>query len=328
MTLPTLSVALCSHNGARYLAEQVRSICAQTDCLPVQIVLSDDASSDNSVAVVRETLAACGMAERMALTVFENRPALGVVRNFEQAMRACEGELIALCDQDDVWHPGRLARMAAEFAAKPELLLLHSDARLVDGQLRPLGQSLFEGLEARRDEIEGIQRGDALAVLMHRNLVTGATTVFRRKLLEVALPFPLEWVHDEWLAALAAATGRMDVIDAPLIDYRQHGANQIGARRMTVAQKVRKALAPRGDKHAKRVVRMRLLQQRLDALGNSVPDAARALVAAKLAHLQFRAGLPRSRLLRAGPVLLHAAQGTYARFDRGWHAIVQDLFEA
>ncbi|RYF84123.1 MAG: glycosyltransferase [Comamonadaceae bacterium] len=327
---PTVSVALCTHNGARYLAEQVRSICAQHDCLPLEIVLSDDASSDASVAVVRDTLAACGLAHRIALTVFQNRPALGVVRNFQQAVSACRGELIALCDQDDVWHAGRLARMAAEFAARPDLLLLHSDARLVDGQLQPLNQTLFQGLEARPDEIAGIHRGQALAVLMHRNLVTGATTVFSRRLLDVALPFPTEWVHDEWLAALAAATGAMDVIDAPLIDYRQHGANQIGAGRMTLAQKVRKALAPRGDKHAKRVHRMRLLQQRLGglgALGVAVPAAAHGLVAAKLFHLQFRAALPAARPLRWWPVLRHAAQGHYMRYDRGWQAVVQDLLE-
>lgn len=328
-SLPTtVSVALCTHNGARYLAEQVRSICAQHDCLPLEIVLSDDASTDAGVAVVRDTLAACGMAGRIALTVFENRPPLGVVRNFQQAVSACRGELIALCDQDDVWHAGRLARMVEEFAARPDLLLLHSDAQLVDGRLQPLGQTLFQGLEARPDEIAGIRRGDALAVLMHRNLVTGATTVFRRRLLEVALPFPPEWVHDEWLAALAAATGRMDVIDAPLIDYRQHGANQIGARRMTLGEKVRKALAPRGDKHAKRVHRMRLLQDRLSSLGPAVPPSAHALVSQKLRHLQFRAGLPGARPLRWAPVLRHALQGDYARYDRGWQAVVQDLLEA
>ena len=325
---PTVSVALCTHNGARYVAEQVRSICAQHECLPLEIVLSDDASGDATVAVVRDTLAACGMAQHIALTVFENRPALGVVRNFQQAVSACRGELIALCDQDDVWHAGRLARMAAAFAARPDLLLLHSDAQLVDGQLQPLGQTLFQGLEARPDEIAGIQRGEALAVLMHRNLVTGATTVFRRRLLDLALPFPTEWVHDEWLAALAAAMGAMDVIDDPLIDYRQHGANQIGARRMTLGEKVRKALAPRGDKHAKRVLRMRLLQQRLNDLGVAVPADAQALVAGKLAHLQFRAALPAPRPLRWVPVLCHAAQGHYARYDRGWQAVLQDLLES
>ena len=325
--LPTVSVALCTHNGARYLADQVRSICAQHDCLPIEIVLSDDASSDASVAVVRKTLATCGMAERIALTVFQNRPALGVARNFQQAVSACRGELVALCDQDDVWHAGRLARMAAEFAARTDLLLLHSDANLVDADLRPLGQTLFQGLEARPDEIAGIHNGQALAVLMHRNLVTGATTVFSRRLLQVALPFPTEWVHDEWLAALAAATGVMDVIDAPLIDYRQHGANQIGARRMTLAEKVRKAVAPRGDKHAKRVHRMVLLLERLESLGAAVPPAARELVVAKLAHLRFRAALPAARPLRWWPVLRHAARGHYARYDRGWQAVVQDLLE-
>lgn len=323
---PSVSVALCTHNGARYLGEQLRSICTQS-VLPDEIVLSDDASTDGSVAVVREALAASGVAERIALTVFENRPPLGVVRNFEQAMRACRGELIALCDQDDAWHPGRLARMVAPFAERPDLLLLHSDARLVDAQLQPLGQTLFQGLEATRAEIAGIQRGEALQVLMHRNLVTGATTVFRRRLLDVALPFPREWVHDEWLAVLAASIGRMDVIDEALVDYRQHGANQIGARRLTLREKIAKALAPRGDKHRQRVQRTLLLQQRLQALGATASDAAHRAVAAKLAHQRFRAELPDARPLRWPRVLRQAAQGHYARYDRGWQAVLQDLLE-
>lgn len=321
-----ISVALCTRNGAAYLPAQVRSICMQ-DRLPIEIVLSDDGSRDDSVEVVRATMAECGVAGRIGLTVFRNDPALGVTRNFQQAVAACSGALIALCDQDDVWRADRLSIMAAVFDRRPGLLLLHTDARLVDGDLKPLGQTLFQGLEVRADELAGIHAGRAFGVLMHRNLVTGATTVFRRRLLDVTLPFPLEWVHDEWLAALAAATGEMDVLEDCLVDYRQHASNQIGVRRLGLKAKVAKAFAPRGDKHAQRVVRAQVLLDRLQSLGGQVPAQVLAAAREKVAHQSFRARLPANRLLRPLPIAVEALRGRYSRFDRGWQAIVQDLFE-
>jgi len=321
-----VSVALCTRNGARYLPAQVHSICTQVP-LPREIVLSDDGSSDDSVAVVRQAMAACGVASSVALTVFENRPALGVTRNFEQAIRACRHELIALSDQDDVWHPGRLARMAACFEARPELLLLHTDARLVDGELRPLGDTLFHALEVQAGELEAIAQGRAFEVFLRRNLVTGATTMFRRSLLAAALPFSGEWVHDEWLAALAAATGRVDVLPEALIDYRQHGSNQIGARRPTLSDKLAKAMAARGSKHMQRWRRAQALLDRLLALQGLVPEPVVNAQRGKVAHQRFRAELPAARLARLLPVLREAASGRYERFGRGKQAIAQDLLE-
>jgi glycosyltransferase involved in cell wall biosynthesis len=321
-----VSVALCTRNGARYLPEQLRSICAQ-EPLPQEIVVSDDGSTDDTLAVVRETLAQCGVADRIALRVFSNSPPLGVTRNFEQAVRACSHDLIALCDQDDVWHPGRLARMVAQFEARPDLLLLHTDARLVDGDLKPLGSTLFHALEVQPAELEAIARGEAFGVLLRRNLVTGATTMFRRTLLDAALPFSPEWVHDEWLAAVAAATGRMDVLPEPTIDYRQHGNNQIGARRLTLSEKVAKAFVERGDKHVARLRRAEALLQRLQQLGDRVRPGCLDAQRAKVAHQRFRAGLPAARPLRLLPILLEAVRGRYARFGRGKQAIVQDVFE-
>ncbi|WP_454904868.1 glycosyltransferase family 2 protein [Variovorax gossypii] len=325
MTLD-ISVALCTRNGARYLPEQIHSICTQVP-LPREIIVSDDGSTDDTLAVVRDTIARCGVADQIALRVFSNTPPLGVTRNFEQAVRACSHELIVLCDQDDVWHPGRLARMAAQFEARPDLLLLHTDARLVDAELKPLGSTLFHALEVQPPELEAIAHGDAFSVLLRRNLVTGATTMFRETLLDAALPFAPEWVHDEWLAAIAAATGRMDVLPEPTIDYRQHASNQIGARRLTLSEKIAKAFAERGDKHVARLHRADALLQRLLRLGDRVPAARLNAQRAKVAHQRFRAELPRARPLRVVPILVEAARGRYARFGRGGHAIAQDLLE-
>lgn len=325
-----ISVALCTHNGARYLGEQVRSICAQS-LPPGEIVLSDDASTDGSVSLVRDTLQQC-LLERPGLSielrVMENRPALRVTKNFEQAVRACRGELIALSDQDDVWAPDRLARMSAEFERQPQLLLLHSDARLVGPQLEDLGQTLFYALEVTPSELRRIHDGSAFDVYLRRNLVTGAATMFRRSLVEPAVPFPEGWVHDEWLGIIAAAIGKVDVLEAPLIDYRQHGGNQIGAQRDSFAGKVRKALATRGDTHVQRARRAEQLLARLEALGGAVKDATREKVHGKLAHQRFRAELPPSRLARVLPVLREAATGRYELYGRGFRGIVRDLLES
>jgi len=207
------------------------------------------------------------------------------------------------------------------------LLLLHTDARLVDGELRPLGSTLFHALEVQPAELSAIANGHAFGVLLRRNLVTGATTMFRKTLLDAALPFAPEWVHDEWLAAIAAATGRMDVLPEPTIDYRQHASNQIGARRLTLSEKIAKAFAERGDKHVARLHRADALLKRLLELGDRVPAACLDEQRAKVAHQRFRAELPKARVLRVLPILVEAARGRYARFGRGGHAIAQDLLE-
>lgn len=326
-----VSVALCTYNGAPFLREQVRSICLQTRP-PVEIVLSDDASRDGSVAVVRAAVAECA-AERpaqppIALRVFENAQPLRVVKNFEQAISACTSELVALSDQDDVWMADRLERMVPRFEADESLVLLHTDARLVDAERRDIGHTLFHALEVTPSELERVHAGQAFDVLLRRNLVTGATTVFRRSLLADALPLPVEWVHDEWLAIVASTTSRVDLLEEPLIEYRQHASNQIGARRDTFAEKVRKALASRGTTHVERAVKAELLLARLVQLGDRVPPDILAKVRSKIAHQRFRAALPASRPARLMPVFREALTGRYDKFGRGFRGVVRDLFES
>lgn len=325
MTLD-VSIALCTRNGARYLAEQIRSICSQMP-LPREIVLSDDASTDDTLVVARNTLVQCGVADRVTLRVLRNVSPLGVTRNFEQAVRICSHDLIALCDQDDVWHPDRLARMVSQFESRPDLLLLHTDARLVDGDLKPLGSTLFHALEVRKAELAAITQGEAFGVLLRRNLVTGATTMFRKTLLDAALPFASEWVHDEWLAVVAAAIGRIDVLSEPTIDYRQHGGNQIGARRLTFCEKVAKSFETRGNKHQLRWKRAEELLHRLERLRGQVQPSSLEALREKVAHQRFRAELPSSRWLRPVPMVAELLRGRYARYSRAGQAIVQDLLE-
>jgi glycosyltransferase involved in cell wall biosynthesis len=320
-----ISVVLCTHDGAAYVAEQVRSILREN---PYELVLGDDASRDDTVAIVERLVAehrAAGGGTR--LVVRRHDPALGVTGNFADGLAYAHGELIALSDQDDIWMPGKLAAIAAAFDADPGLLLVHTDARLVDAAGEPTGPTLLQALEATAGERAGLEHGDAFATLLRRNLVTGATVVLRRRLVDAAVPFPGSWVHDEWLAVIAAASGSLRLLPEPLIDYRQHGANQIGARRPTMADRWAKLREPREPRASRLVARTTDLVVALERLGDAVPPGRLAAARARLAHEERRRALPRIPAARLPRILRSAARGDYARYSRGSIDVLRDLVQ-
>lgn len=324
---PSVSVALCTYNGARYLEEQLVSILGQS-VVPFEIVLSDDGSTDDTVAVARRTVAdfdAQHPQSPVVLRVLENETALGIARNFEQAMLACTGELIALCDQDDVWHPDRLERLTEVFVERPELWLVHSDAALVAEDGHPLGISLFQALEVTEREKREIHSGQGFETLLRRNLVTGATTVVRGDLVRRSSPFPHSWIHDEWMAVVAAASASFDVLDRQLTDYRQHGGNQIGARKLNLRDKIRKLREPRLERNTHLVARAIALVAKLEELGDAVRPEVLEQARHKLAHEQLRFALPANRLMRIAPILREG--GRYAHYSRGRADMVRDILQ-
>ena len=315
------SVVVCTYRGARYLPDQLGSIfAARPGC--AELILVDDASGDDTLAVASRAIDDWG-----GRAIVEVNPVnLGSLRSFEKGLRLATGPLIFLADQDDVWRADKPARMLAAFAARPDLLLLHSDARIVDDAARPLGYTVLQAIEASLDERSTIHHGDAFDAFVRRNLATGATIAFRRELLDAALPIPDGWVHDEWLATIASAIGRVDFLDEPLIDYRQHASNQIGARKLSWRMRVEKAFGKSGDYYARQLVRAEALLERLVALGPRVPPDRLDKVRRKLLHLKARAALPRNRLARLWPIAGQWLSGGYRRYSTGMKSIVRDLF--
>ena len=306
---PLVSVALASYNGERYLEQQLRSILSQ-ERPPDELVVSDGGSTDGTVELARTVLGQAPAGIRTELIADDVR--LGVGPNFVRAIAATRGDLIALSDQDDVWHPDRLGRIVGEFT-DPEVLLASGNARLVDAEGGALPLDLFASLGIGAVELAELAGPDAFALLIRRNLVTGATVAFRRTLLEAAEPFPSDWVHDEWLAILAAATGRIVVDHDPLIDYRQHGANEIGVAIPTTRNRIGRMLEPRGDRYVRLERRARSLLQRLEAI--DAPDRWRELAGRKAAFESARAGYDRHRIRRLGPVLRELRDGSYAELS-------------
>ena len=329
LDITSISVALCTHNGARFIEEQFLSILNQS-LSPREIVLSDDASKDDTVARARsvfERYLAVHSDLPVALRVIENQLPLGVAANFEQAIRICSGDLIALCDQDDRWPTHRLSTAASHFAKQPGLLLLHGDARLIDDAGSALPLTLFESLEISDFTIKTIRAGNAFEELMRRNLVTGATTMISKRLADQSIPFPSSWVHDEWLAIMASVLGQVDVTRELLIDYRQHDANQIGVRKLSLIGKLQRFAEPGRERNLRLLERARSLAARIDSLGTIVPPQFQVAAHQKLRHEEMRSSLSQHRLLRIATVIRESLNGRYFRFGHGAADAVRDLIQ-
>ncbi len=320
----SVSVALCTRNGEAFVERQLESILLSTR-LPEQIVISDDASTDSTNTIVARVTARLRSVEVILL---HNEKPLGVTGNFTRAMGACTGDVIALSDQDDEWHPDRLARVVPLFDESPPLSLVFSNARLVDAAGVSLGYSLFDALGVRPGDLEELSDDRALSRLLRRNLVTGATTAIRRSLLDAALPIPYPWIHDEWLAAIAASMGAVSVVEENLVDYRQHEDNEIGARRLSLRHKLSKLVEPRADRNQLLALRFAALAERLGPLASTSPaDLHRART--KSAFESKRAALPSSRLRRIPQILEFARRGWYRDYSsRGNLDLARDLLQA
>ncbi len=313
-----ISVALCTYNGEHFLPQQLSSIQQQTR-LPDELVLSDDGSTDRTIEIVREFAASVSFPVRIT----QNTHTLGSTKNFEQAIRLCSGDLIALSDQDDIWYPMRLARSEQEFDTYPQAGLVFSDADLIDEHDQLLGQTLWQRLG-----FVGRRKSDLLAgryaVLAKHRFVTGATVMFRASLRDRCLPIEAGWVHDEWIAMIVAAFSDLRPIDQPLIRYRIHGSQQVGFQNKLEQRAQGKT---RAERHWGRVAEsVKELQQMCDVLSAMPLDEGRPVLLAYQQHLQFlsfRSGLPARRLMRVVPILTHFSQ--YELHASGLLSMLKDL---
>lgn len=318
--VPVVSVVICTYNGEKYVQQQLESILSQT-LTPTEIILSDDGSSDDTVARAQTVVE--GRSD-IRIVVTTRKAPLGPAANFSSALALATSPLIALADQDDVWHPNKLEVLVRAMESDRSVLLVHSDAALVDGFGTRTG-SLTHALAMTRSERALLSSGRALEALLRRNLVTGATTMIRSELLHSALPVPEGWVHDEWLALVAALHHGVRFVDDELIDYRQHGANHIGATRLDFSEASQRLRQRRRDFFARKALRNTALYELLALAPAWLHPSEKEALQAKLEHDVWRSRLPSDRIARVFPILSRWVSGYYRRYARGHLDVLRDL---
>ena len=203
-----IAIAMATYNGGKYLREQLDSFLAQTR-LPDELVITDDCSTDDTLAIVEAFAASSPFEVRWE----RNEENLGYTGNFNKALMKATGDLVFLSDQDDVWFPEKLERLERYALDDPEALVVMNDAALTDGELNDTGLTKLGQI--------------ASADMRDSSFVMGCCAAVRRELLDLCLPIPAGYKgHDGWIVKMAEGVGRKRLFRDVLQWYRRHEENE------------------------------------------------------------------------------------------------------
>jgi glycosyltransferase involved in cell wall biosynthesis len=320
-----VSVAMCTCQGSAFLEKQLRSIAEQTR-LPDELILCDDCSTDASVSIARS------FSERSPFPVrlIENHLRLGVTKNFEQAMSLCSGNIIVLADQDDLWLPPKIERLAAALTQQ-NAGAAFCDAIVTDAEGKPVGYTLWDAVWFTPSQRRRFRAGAQVEILLQHAVAAGTTLAFCGAMRDLIMPIPnLPHAHDIWISTLAAAVGRLALVDEPLMSYRLHGANHVGLKQWSLLEQIGKAKEQvqigafryAVDLYQAALDRLLQYETKYPVLDQHVIK----LFQQKIDHSKFRDSLPKSWPARWPGIGRELFNGGYSKYSYGWKSVLQDLF--
>ena len=229
-TTDKIAVLLATYNGEPYIGEQIDSLLRQS-YTEWELYIHDDGSKDRTPEIIHTY----EQTYPDLIHVLPRKPCGGAKENFFYLMSQVAAPYVMFCDQDDVWLPekieetiSRMEALEAQSGTKIPVLVF-SDLSVVDGKLNLIADrmSIYQKLYPGRVRPEN---------LMIQNVITGCTVMVNRALVEFALKVEdTDYVimHDWWCALVASVFGRIFYVDKPLILYRQHGTNSVGAKKIS-----------------------------------------------------------------------------------------------
>ena len=239
----TLSIALATYNGEKYLREQLDSILQQS-IQDFELIVCDDSSTDSTLKILNE------YAEKdVRIKIFANEKNLGFRKNFEKAISLCSGDYIALSDQDDVWTENHLQVLLENIGDND---LVGANAFLCDEKAKPIGVGL---LSCSKIEFLPNSKDDWFFFLLHSNIFQGAACMFRKTLVQKAFPIPENVkFHDYWLALIASVNGGVVYVNECILYYRQHRTNVTENEKWNFWAKIKNAIKKRNSHFIKEQV--------------------------------------------------------------------------
>jgi glycosyltransferase involved in cell wall biosynthesis len=328
-----VSIALCTYNGEKFLSEQLQSYLEQTR-QPDELVVCDDCSVDRTVKIVEDFR----LAAPFDIRIYLREENVGYVKNFEQALLKCTGDIIFPSDQDDVWNRDKIETILAAFTQQPETLMFVTNGELVDSCLKRLPGSLLQSLGVDRERIDSLEENALETLLFGTNFVSGNTVAVRSELARWLLQYPAPpgSAHDHWLAVIAFLESGLRILDFNSIKYRQHPGQVFGTglyprktppdpgrfiRLIQIANDQRRSymdllefLEATGDRSRRSENNKKLLSRKVVDLDD------------RMAHSSVRGNLERNRLRRALQIVKELRKGRYHQCSRGYKTAVFDLF--
>ena len=322
---------MCTYNGEKYLLDQLNSIQSQS-VLPDELVICDDRSTDRTIEIIQNFKNLCPF----QVSIYINKENLGSTKNFEKAIKLCVGDIIVLSDQDDVWHNNKLESICSKFYSSQNCSAVFTNADIVDENLSSLNALLWDTETFRKKDQNRFISGGAVDILLNHNIVTGATMAFKKEFVDFFVPIPENWVHDGWIALLIAIFGKIEVIDKPLIKYRQHSSQQLGAVETGIFKKTlnkismfledskqyatsAKATCLDDAERFKQVIKILSLSK------HPHDEAVLLKLESKVEHLVTRGSLPFNRIQRVKIILNELIKKRYKKYSLGISSAIKDL---
>ena len=223
MIRPLISVCIATYNGEKFIVEQLKTILSQLTDFD-EIIISDDHSSDCTLSLIRSF-------RDPRIKIYLNENDKGYTSNFENALKKATGEIIFIADQDDIWKKDKIEitfnkmKQAEERYGRDFPLLVHGDVEVIDENGNINADSMFE--------MSHINADSKLPQILIQNHVTGCTMMCNKKLIAGISEYASsEYIimHDYLAALYASVFGKIEVIKKPLLSYRQHSGNSVGAK--------------------------------------------------------------------------------------------------
>lgn len=215
---PSISVAMATYNGEKYLSEQLQSLAEQTH-LPHELVVGDDGSKDGTLGIIEEFRAYAPF----PVHIHRNKTNLGFANNFLATAKRCRGDWVAFCDQDDVWLENRLEDCLSEISTNSNVLLILQNAWVCDSNLQPYDDLLSSKFKPGRYG----PRSHYAFWVWPGFLQTINASLLRFSDVQRPRNFSPKFehqAHDVWTCMLANSLGGISLLGAKAALYRRHPA--------------------------------------------------------------------------------------------------------
>lgn len=223
-----LSVAMTTYNGEQFVYKQLKSLYNQTR-KPDQVIIIDDCSTDSTPKIVKDFIKAHGLDWHFEI----NQSNLGYKKNFHKAVSLTDGDIIFLCDQDDIWHSDKFETIEKIFINNPKIDCINTSFVFIDSEDKPLQADNKRGTANSALIPFDIEPGDIVNIglnnIIRYNISPGCTAAFRSKIKNIHLQNTKHLLPHDWeINIYSALNNGLYFYNKPLISYRLHGNNTIG----------------------------------------------------------------------------------------------------